>query len=575
MRYFWLSGLLSLVTGACTSLAERPGVAPVRIRWEHDPQSLDPMALPTQHTVDATNLLHLGLLQVDFQTKRFAPALAETLPQVSLVGDSLTRLTYRLRPAATWDDGHPVLAADVACTLKMMRSPGLPNEVVRAQLSFIQALEPDPADPRRFTLVCRGQAPEYALEASDFAVLPEATLDPEHRLRPFKLAELATAPVAVSALQALAQRYRQADPAHHPERLPGCGPYRLTSWQPNRSLVFQRKDHWWADQLRPAPLVLQATSTQLQYSILPDEASATLALRRHEIDLYPQMAASSFQRLQATDAERHEFTFHTTASHDLVTVGFNTQLPLLHDKCTRQALSYLLDPAGLLAGTQRGQGRRTVGLLPPDSPFYNDSLLLLSYAPARATELLRQAGWQQTATGWQRRVTGSVQQLKLTVRYRADEPTFATVALQLRTAAAALGIPVELAPTEQALLTPMLRQGNYEVYVRTLRGNPFGYNFAPILHSRGVGKGNLTRFSSPATDRLLDAITAAGPARKRQLLRRFQAAIQDETPLVPLFFLSYRLVADRHLGHLLPTGLKPGFAATTLTWDGALAAPTR
>lgn len=581
MRYSWLSGLLALLAGACTPLTERPATAPVRIRWEHDPENLDPLALPTQHANEAANLLYLGLLQVDFQTQQYAPALAEALPRLQLLGDSLTQLEFRLRPTATWDDGRPVLATDVAFTLKLMLCPGLPNEAVRVQLDFIRDIQLDPADPHHFTLVCEGQAPEYVWVASDFPLLPEAALDPTHSLRSYSLAALQTNPALASApaVLALARRYRQADLAHHPERLPGCGPYQLVTWRPNSSLTFQRKPNWWADRLPAAPPVLQARPRQLQFSILPDEGSAALALRRHEIDVYPQVSARSFQRLQASSTARQELAFYTSNSYELVTVGFNTQLPLLHDKLTRQALSYLLDPAALLAGTQLGQGRRTVGLLSPASPFYNDSLPLLTHSPSRAAALLRRAGWQQTDTGWQRgpaSATQPRQQLRLSVRYRADESSFATVALQLRTAAAALGIPIELRPTEPALLTATLRAGDFEVYVRTLKGNPFGYNFMPILHSRGVGGSNFTRFSSPATDRLLDAIAAVGPvARKRQLLRRFQVVLQDEVPLVPLFFLPYRLVADRHLGHLLPSGLRPGYASTTITWDGAPSTPAR
>ena len=579
MRYFWFSGLLALLVGACTPLTERTAAAPVRIRWEHDPENLDPLALPTQHATEAANLLYLGLLQVDFQTQQYAPALAEALPNVRLLGDSLTQLEFRLRDAATWDDGHPVLATDVAFTLKLMLCPGLPNEAVRVQWDFIRDIQFDPADPHHFTLVCEGQAPEYAWVAGDFSLLPEAALDSTHSLRAYSLAALQTNPAlaTVPAVAALARRYQQADLAHHPERLPGCGPYQLAKWQPNSSLTFQRKPSWWADRLPAAPSVLQAQPQQLQFSIVPDEASAALALRRHELDVYPQVPARSFQRLQASSTARQELAFYTSNSYDLVTVGFNTQLPLLHDKLTRQALSCLLDPAALLAGTQLGQGRRTVGLLSPASPFYNDSLPLLAFSPDRAAALLRQAGWQQAGTGWQRGLAGATQprqQLKLTVRYRADESSFATIALQLRTAAAALGIPIELRPTEPALLTATLRDGDFELYVRTLKGNPYGYNFMPILHSRGVGGGNFTRFSSPATDRLLDDIAAAGPLpRKRRLLRRFQAMLQDEAPLVPLFFLPYRLVADRRLGHLLPSGIRPGYAATTITWDGTPSAP--
>jgi len=492
---------------------------------------------------------------------------------VQLLGDSLTQLDYHLRAAATWDDGRPVLATDVDFTLKLLNCPGLPNEGVRSQFSFIQQLQLDPTDPRHFKLMCRGQAPEYPWVSGDFPILSEASLDSTHSLRQFSLASLQRAAQTTPALLALAKHYQALSQGYYPNRLPGCGPYRLADWQPNHSLTFERKATWWADQLRPAPLVLQAHPKIIKYIILPDDGAAVLALRRHELDVYPSMQARDFQRLKASPLAQRELAFYSSPSYDLLYAGFNTQCPALRDKLTRQALGCLFDPAGLLAGTQLGQGQRTVGLLPPSSPFYNDSLPLPTYAPAQAVQLLRQAGWQFVAGGWRR---SPAQRLALSVRYRTNEETFETVALQFRAAAAKLGIPVELRPTEATTLNHTLHAGDFDVFVRILKGSPLGFNFEPVLHSRAVQEGNFGGFSSPTTDHLLEAIvTASTAARKRQLLRKFQVQLREESPLLPLFFMPYRLAADRHLSHLLPSGLKPGYSAAAIISSGSLPAAAR
>ncbi len=114
--------------------------ANIRVRWPHDPEALDPLQRPNQLATDAVNLLHISLLQSDFSKEEYAPALADTFPKAQLIGDSLTRLTYRLRPEATWDNGRPVLATDVAFTLKLMFCPGVPNETSRIEFGFIRAL---------------------------------------------------------------------------------------------------------------------------------------------------------------------------------------------------------------------------------------------------------------------------------------------------------------------------------------------------------------------------------------------------------------------------------------------------
>jgi ABC-type transport system substrate-binding protein len=568
MKHFWLGSLLVLLTSACSTTPAPQAFASIHTRWSRDPATLDPLALPNPSAIDANNLLHLALLQIDYQRNVYAPALAQSLPHAHWIGDSLTLLDYELRAAATWDTGQPVLATDVDFTLKLMQCPGLPNENSRAQFGFIRQVRIDPANPRRFSLLCRSQGEEILTSSGDFSVLPEASLDPGHTLRRFSLAALqdwpATHPPA-PAVAALVRRYQQANAARHPNNIPGCGAYRLAAWETNRQLRFQRKAHWWGDKVQPTPFVLQARPRELVYTILPDDAAAALALRRHELDIYPQVPARIFRQLQASPAARQDFAFYTTPSYDILTVGFNTQRPSLRDKRTRQALSRLLDPAGLLAATQLGQGSRTVGLLPPSSPFYNDSLPLPTYAPAQAVALLHQAGWQRGHDGQWRQPGGAP--LALTLRYRAEEATFATVGLQMRAAAAKLGIAITLVPSENSVITTYLESGDFDLYVRLIKGSPFGFNFATILHTDAIGTANFPRFGRPDTDRLLTAISTEGNlVRKRRLLRRFQVMMRDEMPVLPLFFLSYRLIANRRLQHVVASGIKPGYAAMALSW---------
>jgi ABC-type transport system substrate-binding protein len=568
MKYSWVGWLLAAGVSACSLSVKQQPDSIVRIRWSRDPENLSPLELPNQAAVEAANLLHCGLLQVNFSTGEYSPALADSLPQAKLIGDSITQLRYRLRNAAAWDNKQPVLASDVAFTIKLLHCPGLPNEKLRAQLGFITDVVLDSVDAKSFTLVCRGQAPEFNITSGDFAVLSEAAFDSAHVLRRFSIAALENCSRTAKpepALASLAQRYQQANFGRHPERLPGCGAYRLAEWKSGRSLTFVRKSHWWADALRPTPFVLQAKMPQLQFIIYPEEAAATLALRRHELDVLPQVSARAFKRLQDSPAAQQKLAFYSTVSYEVVTAGFNNDRAILHDSLTRQALSRLFDPARLLQATQLGQGLRTVGIVHPnDHRYYHDGLPLLAYSPTQTIALLR----QRQAAGWIRYNTEHLsERLTLSLRYRSNELTFKTIALQFKAAAASLNIPVELRPTETSSMTKALREGDFDIFILTHKGNSFAYNYATFLHSRTINEGNFTKFGTPNTDRLIEAVaTASSPAQKRKLLRRFQLMMQRQMPLVPLFFLPYRLVADRRIQHLYPSKLKPGYSAATITW---------
>jgi ABC-type transport system substrate-binding protein len=549
--------------------------APIRIRWAHDPEMLEPMGLHNQAALDAYSLLNISLLQANALQHELTPALAEALPTVQSLNDSTTGISYRIRSGATWDNGRPVLASDVAFTLKVMFCPGLPNEVSQSRYHFIREVATAANDPRRFTLLCRGRSIEYIQETGDFFILPEAELDPHSHFRQFTLADFQRHRAAIAAdsgIQAVARRYQSASAPHSATPVPGCGPYRLTHWAPDQYMTFQRKPHWWADSIRPAPFVLQARPQQIKYVIIPDATTAILGLRRGDLDVYPQMPAREFVRLQNTPAARKSLRFYTTDSYDVAIAGFNTRRPALADAPTRQALSHCFNATGLLRATQGGAGQRTVGLVSPaDRLNYNDSLTAVPFAPSTAASLLQRAGWHRntdsgTALGWFRTdARGQRQQLQLAVRYRASDDLFTTVALQFRAAALGIGIPVQLLPTEAGIFSKTLQNGDFDVYIGILRGNPFMFNFTSLLHTAGIGAGNMTGFSSKASDQLIEAIAAAeSKPRRAHLLHRFQAMMQEQAPLVPLFFLPNRMVASSSLTGVYANSLKPGYSALTL-----------
>lgn len=554
--------LLLLLLSACglTACAPSPRPEAVRIRWTSDPQTLDPLTATTPQALEVLNLIHCSLLISDATTLQFAPWLAKQMPTISRRGAS-TLFSYQLRPEATWDNGQPVLARDVAFTLKVLNCPGLPTEYARTQYGFVTDVELDARDPRHFTLVCNTSSPDILVSTGDYSILPEYALDPKGELRavPYSLLSTDTAAAVrrYPAIREFARRYKQARLDKHPEHLPGCGPYALTEWADKRYLRLQRKAKWWASALTAPPTWLQAHARRLEYQIIPDNTTAQLALRRGDLDLYPMPPALDFDRLRKS-ADTARLTFHTSESYEITMVGFNNQHPLLQDALTRQALSLLFDVPRLMQATQPGLAYRSIGLISPkNKEIYYDSIPLLPFSTSKAVELLRQAGWQRQAD---EKWTRKGETLSLRISYRAGESAHETIALQFRRTALGLGIPVLLRPTEAGLLEQQLVSGETELHVRTMHGNPFSYNFMAILHSRSIGISNFTRYHSPAADQLMEDITnePSGPSRTK-LIRKFQLQLRTDPPLVVLFFLRNRFIASKQLQGVRAIPIRPGY----------------
>lgn len=553
------TALLLVLLASCQ--APSPPAAQVRIRWARDPESLHPHVLTNAMAVQAVNLTYQSLLAVDAVGQRFVPLLADSLPAVRR-SESASFFTYRIRSSATWDDGQPILASDVAFTLRAMRCPGLPNERMQAQYGFIRDILISPKDARRFTLVCAPYAPDYLTLSGDFAILPEHLLDPGRALRPLPLARLDSAAARQPAVAAVITRLAAAGLERTPGRY-GSGPYRLVDWKPGQQLTLERKRTWWADALQRTVPQLTARPQRIRFQIIPDQTTALLALRRNEVDVYAGIPPADFARLQRSAADTARLGLYSPDSYEMIVAGYNTRKPALSNPLVRQAISHLIDVPGILRGAVHNLGYASVGLISPHQPlFYNDSLQADAFAPRFAVALLRRAGWRQTAGGKWQNPSYPASSLAFTISYRAGNAAYEFIALQLRTAAARIGIAVQLQPVESSLLTQQLQTGDFDLYLRSIVGNPFAHNFIPLLHSRSTGEagGNYTGFGSPATDRLLERLAAAeDTATKRTLLRHFQRIIQRERPLRVLYFTRNPIAITKRFTNLGLSSLSPGY----------------
>ena len=134
--------------------------------------------------------------------------------------------------------------------------------------------------------------------------------------------------------------------------------------------------------------------------------------------------------------------------------------------------------------------------------------------------------------------------------------------LILQQAAAKMGIPVTLQPLEGGVMSKNLKQGNFEACLRTMTGNPFIYNFQPILHTNSAGPDglNYTNFGTPESDKIIEELyeTNSEP-EKTKLLKRLQEILHEESNLVFLYFLQDRIVVRNGFTNLKISGIKPGY----------------
>jgi peptide/nickel transport system substrate-binding protein len=555
------------VLSFCSQPARQPNE--VRVRMAMEPETLSPVNYSDAGAIQILNLLFQSLLSADLAVDQIKPGLATSTPEISRT-DSSTLITYQIRPEATWTNGSPITNEDVALTLKILKAPLLNNERLKPQVEFIQDLIPDPKDPRKFTLVCEGYAPEMELLSGDFFVLPSYIFDPKGLLKNYRISDLkadASNLKDISQLEQFSQQFNSINFNGNKEILQGSGGYLVENFTPGQNITLRLKENWWGNQVKESHIT--ANPELITFHIIPDNTTALLALKNRQLDVLEKIEAAEFDRLREDKSFTEDYALYTPNSYEFVYVGLNSRLPKLSDKQTRQAIAHLLDVSSMIKVSQQGYATPTVGPVPPSlKEYYNTALKPIKYSQDKAIELLKSSGWKQTNEGWYKSINGKRTKLTLEVNYRVGNTGFENAALIFQQSASNIGIPVTVQAMESSLLGQKSKAHEFEMFFRSLSGNPFVLNFKPLLHTSfaQIGGINYTGFGNTQSDELLDRINAASTTQdKAKLLKELQEILYQEASFISLYYHKEKLAVHKRFNNLKISGLSPNYDVSSFT----------
>jgi len=537
----------------------------VIIRISQDPESLNPVQYSNVAATQLISLLYQSLLVIDFATNKFQPLLVEEMPDVKLQADT-SFYTFHVRKEAAWSDASSVEATDVAFSLKVINCPALNNDRLKSSFEFIKDIKLDSTDKRKLTLVCGKYVPEEALQIGDFAILPEHIVDPKGLLREFTLRDLIENYDSLSnhpKIKEFTAWFNSDRFTRDKNFLRGSGGYELTAWETGQYVQLQKKQDWWGDEVSAASAYIKAVPKKITFQIIPDNSTALLALKNKQIDVYAGIPVNSYRQLVADNEFKQTYNLFTPETYDFTYLGLNARLGKFADARTRQAMAHLFDVNKIIQATQGGFAFQTVGpIIPTNNQFYNKELKPYNYNLNQAVALLQAAGWVKNENGWQKNINGEVVPLTVNLNYKAGNTEFENIALIFQQAAAKINIPVTVQALEGKLLSQSLKAHNFEMFIRSLSGNPFVYNFKPILHTESAaeGGGNYTGFGTPESDNLIDQINETQDLQvKARLLKRLQQILHDQSNLIFLYFSKDRLAINKRFTNLKVSGIKPGY----------------
>jgi peptide/nickel transport system substrate-binding protein len=228
-------------------------------------------------------------------------------------------------------------------------------------------------------------------------------------------------------------------------------------------------------------------------------------------------------------------------------LGLNLRDPLLRDLRVRQAIACAINRDLIIRTLQLGKAQSADSLLPTSHWAWTDQVPKYTYDPARAAQLLDQAGHPAGANGVR---------IHLTMKTSTDESARLLAAVlqqQLRT----VGIVLDIRSFEAATFLADVRSGAFQIYsLRWIGGNEqpdiFSYVFSTASFSpKGA---NRSHYSNPQLDALLDdaAVSADADRRKTDYLEAQQILARD-LPAVNLWYRDTVVVHNRRLTGVVPS----------------------
>jgi peptide/nickel transport system substrate-binding protein len=393
-----------------------------------------------------------------------------------------THIRATLRDDARFHDGTPVLASDVAAT-------------------FLGLLDPRVGSSSR-SIVTQTIADARALSAREVEfVLREPT----------GIASLILAQPIVRAVDA--HRGELASEPGNERAFVGSGPLRVTSLARN-AWTFERAQR---DATKPH---------RLRFLTVKDANTMALRLLHDRADV-----AEVKPELFPVFMGRERFTVAHARGVACAYLPLRNDHRRLAQREVRRAIAHAIDRPSLVRGKFAGLATESTGILPPWHWAYEGDVARYAYDPQRARAML-DAAWPAS------------ERANETLVFRCSNQRFVlTTAAAITEMLRAVGIRVDLRPSELAVLLADLRAGRYDLAMLQapdvsephILWTLFASDARPTAANPRAGL-NRWRFSHPALDA---AVEQGKRASDRELRRahyaRAQRILAEEIPVVPLW----------------------------------------
>ena len=431
------------------------------------------------------------------------------LASSSAWSNAFKTLTFTIRPGASWSDGQPFSAADVAYTFNAMKSDKAIdlNAVWKANGGPLTdvALK---GNQVAFTFATPSQ-PYFYLIADQTPIVPKhiwSTLN-----------------------QSKLHSYADTHPV-------GTGPYLMSSCAPQNIKYLNNPHYWQSASGHPVPAV-----KEVDYPAFLSNTAANLVLSQGGAQWGGQYIPNIQSFYISKDPAHRHYWFAPVLN---VSIFPHLPNPVLRQLPVRQAISLAIDRQTVSRLGESGYqapANQTGVVLPTYSSWSDSSLTSTSSTtanPSKAQQTLTAAGFTKGSDGVFRDKSGTPLSftLKTISGYSDWDSSLQLITQQLKAA----GIKITVQDENTTSYTADLQSGHFQLAYGGSGGpapspgpSPY-YELRGLLFSGNIGSTNYERFKSPSTDTLFNQYSAASQSQQVNIIHQIQKVMVDQVPLIPV-----------------------------------------
>lgn len=430
------------------------------IAMSGDIKSLDPMKNWQTNAYFSYWSIYERLFYKNPATGAYEPELAKSWD----IAEDGSSYTFYLQENVKWHDGTPFTAKDVKYTVERALELGTGNYPGVASAEIIDD----------YTIKIVMSSPDSVFMdkqwTGDCCVVKDGTDE-----------ELAQTPI-------------------------GTGPFKFGEWVSGDHITLEAFDGYWRE---------QSGTKKVTFRIMPEANARVLALQAGDVDIamldpanVPQVTADA--NLQVLSNTSNVVTY----------LGFNCTRAPFDNELVRKAIGYAIDKEAIVTAQLDGQGVTISTFVGQGNNGHYDGFDHFTYDPAKAKELLAQAGFPN---GFETVLVHSAS-------------SYALAAQLIQANLADIGITVKIEAMESAAYSDYTKNGNADMFIGG-RGGGSADSYLMMLDKESLGaNGNVFFYANDEYDDMLTQshLTIDNDARN-ELYRKMQEHINEHTPVLPLY----------------------------------------